>query len=432
MFHKHLFPKTSKNNIMNKHLLYILIIPLLLNISQPSKAQAKYLNQIGTVDSLFSNILGEQREIWVELPENYDRNSEKKYPVIYVLDGSMHLKAVSTVMSYYWGGFIPEMIIVGISNRNNRTRDLTTSKIDTRHGFPYHEENGEAERFTSFIEKELIPYVDQNYPSTDNRTIIGHSYAGLFALNVLLKHKEMFDNYLVVDPSLDWDGQDLLRQSKDILLKESFKGKSLFLTMSGQLHMQNSDINIDNVMEDTSEYTLFARSIIEFCDLINSNEQAALSFKWKYFEADLHGTISLPSIMDGLIYLFDWYQIEHPNLFNDPATPKDKLVQLVRYRENKLKEHFGYFVPPFDEDLFNMLGYMNMEWGELEKSLAFFSFAVEYFPTSANAYDSLADYYVSQNDISNALKNVTKAFEISQNEIYKSRMAELQKLLETN
>ena len=59
-------------------------------------------------------------------------------------------------------------------------------------------------------------------------------------------------------------------------------------------------------------------------------------------------------------------------MFNDPDTPVQDLVDLIRKREQKLKEHFSYFVPPYDEGLLNMLGYMYMEMGQLQKSLAIF------------------------------------------------------------
>jgi len=402
-----------------------IILGFLMALSRNGIAQPDYLYEIGVKDSVYSSTLGEQRVIWVELPETYTPGSQDRYPVIYVLDGGVHLQAVSTVLDYYWGGFLPEMIVVGISNRMHRTRDLTTSEVHTRHGSEYNQESGGAEKFILFIEKELIPYIEVNYPATDYRTLIGHSYAGLFTINMLMHHSNLFDNYLAIDPSLDWDTQKLLAESKEILRKENFQGKSLFMSLGGQLHMQKSDINLGNVMEDTSEYTLFARSNLEFSNAVKESEQNKLNYKWVFYENDLHGTLSLPSIMDGLIFLFNWYPIEQTDRFNSPDTPKDELVQIIRNREDKLKDHFGYFVPPFEEELLTMLGYMNLDWGKTEKSLAFFQLAVEYFPRSANVYDSLADYYVSQDDFANALSNVTLAFELSGDEYHKNRMEEL-------
>jgi tetratricopeptide (TPR) repeat protein len=175
-------------------------------------------------------------------------------------------------------------------------------------------------------------------------------------------------------------------------------------------------------MKDTSEYTLFARSNIEFSKLTEQNKQNELNTLWKFYASDIHGTIPLPSIMDGLIYFFNWYRIEGTDKFNSPDTSTKELVQLIRNREKKLYEHFGYSVPPFDEDLFNLLGYMSMDFEQFEKSLTFFELNIEYYPQSANVYDSIADYFLSQKDLDNALINVTKAFEISGNERYKNRI----------
>ena len=163
------------------------------------------------------------------------------------------------------------------------------------------------------------------------------------------------------------------------------------MSLSGQLHMQNSEITIENVMQDSSDYTLFARSNIEFSNSVTENEQNGLSYQWKFYEEDLHGTVSLPSILDGLKFLFHWYPIENTDMFNSPDTPKDVLIQMIRKREKKLKDHFGYFVPPFDEGLLIMLGYMNLEWGYPQKSLAFFQLALEYYPASVEALENIKE-----------------------------------------
>ena len=369
----------------------LISITILFSIYVQGTGQSAYLDIVGTRDSLFSNTLEEQRIFWVQLPENFNPESKQLYPVVYVLDGAVHLQAVSTVLSYNWGGFMPEMIIIGISNRNNRTRDLTTSEIQTRRGAAYNQETGGAENFTLFIEKELIPYVEASYPATTYRTLIGHSYAGLFTINMLMNHSDLFNNYIAIDPSLDWDNQKLLKHSRELLSTGDFNGKSLFMSLSGQLHMQNSDITIENVMQDSSDYTLFARSIIDFSNAIKENPKVGLNFHWKFYEKDLHGTVSLPSILDGLKFLFEWYPIENTDMFNSPDTPLDELIQIIRNREHKLKDHFGYFVPPFDEELLIMLGYMNLEWGNPQKSLAFFQLALEYYPDSAEALKNIEE-----------------------------------------
>ena len=409
---------------MIKKLLLSTIIAFLF-ISLKGQAQSDYLIQIGLKDSVHSEVLNETRAFYVVLPDNYVAGSDTKYPVVFLLDGDVMLNALQTVHSYYSGGFMPDMILVGISNAENRTRDLTTSELSERRGQPYNQENGAADKFTSFIESELIPYVEKNYPVTNYRTLIGHSYGGLFTVNMLFNHTELFENYLAIDPSMDWDQQKLLKESKDILSQKSFAGKSLFVSLGGQLHMADPDITINNVMKDTTEFTLFARSIIEFSEIVKTNKDNELNFQWEFYPNDLHGTIPLPSIMDGMIEMFSWYQMEDINKFNDPETPKEVLYEIIKRREAKPKSHFGYAVAPYPNFLFNMSGYMSMDMGKPEKALMYFQLNTEYFPNDANTYDSLADYYESQNDTENALINVTKAYELSGSENHKKRMEDL-------
>ncbi len=385
-----------------------------------SAAQSTYLTEIGKHDSLYSNVLNENKDFWVQYPEFF--NPELKYPVVFILDGGRDLPTVVNTHKYYSGGFFPEMIMIGISNAENRTRDLTTSKVTNRRGRPFRGESGGAEAFMEFLKSELIPYVEQNFPVTNYRTLIGHSYGGQFAINALLNHTEVFHNYLAIDPSLDWDNQKLLKKAKQILAEKRFDGRSLFMSLGGQLHMQNNQITIENVMQDTSEYTLFSRSNIELSQLIESNNSNGLKSTWRFYKDDLHGTVSLPSIIDGLKYFFTWYPIEGTDKFNDPATPIQVLVDLVKSRARKLESNFGYVTPPFDESLFNMLGFMNMDMGNPEKSLTFFNMAIKYYPNSASAYDSVADYYIAEKNYQEALKNVKKAYQISGSEFHQKRI----------
>jgi len=392
-----------------------------------TNSNQQFLYKVGVLDSLYSEILNESRNIYIQLPASYDLNKNQKYPVAFVLDGELFLPTVNSVQNYYSGGFTPEMVLVGISNDKNRTRDLTTSTITTSYGMPFNQKNGKADTFSEFIEKELIPYIEKKYPVTNFRTLIGHSYGGLFTIYTLLNKPHLFANYLAIDPSMDWDGQQLLKEAEKTLASQKYKNKSLFMSLSGQLHMQDSKVTIKNVMQDTTDYTLFARSNIAFSNLVKQHKQNGLFFNWKFYPKDLHGTIPFPSIYDGLLTFFEWYQMENTDKINSFDTPKEELFAIIKYREKKLKEHFGYSVPPYPEDLLNMSGYMNMDMHKPEKAKMYFELAIEYYPLSANTYDSIADYYEAQNDFTNALKFVNKAYKLSGSSRYKERVEVLKK-----
>ena len=133
-----------------KNITQILLFAGILALFQnPVDAQdnPQYLSNVGLVDSLYSEALNESREIYVQVPDSYYPDSKRTYPVVYILDGELFLPTVRNVHEFYYGGFMPEMILVGISNSHTRTRDLTTSSVTTNHGMPFNEPNGEGANF---------------------------------------------------------------------------------------------------------------------------------------------------------------------------------------------------------------------------------------------------------------------------------------------
>ncbi|CAI8181831.1 MAG: Ferri-bacillibactin esterase BesA [Bacteroidia bacterium] len=411
--------------------LLLFVTPLMINqhaIAQTTVSQTEHF-QNRIVDSIFSKTLNENRDFWIRLPEDFNPANEKKYAVIYLMDGFSLENTLKAVYDNYWGHYLPHMILVGVSNRSKRTRDLTTSKVKMRRGSAMNLETGGAETFTRFMENELIPYIDSKYPTIAYRTLIGHSYAGLFTINMLFNHKHLFQNYIAIDPSLDWDDQKLLKQVKEKLITESYEGKSLYVSLAAeQLHMWNENITIDNIMDDSSEFTLFARSIIDFSTFAKSQKQSELNFSWKVYNEDLHGTVPLPSIRDGLIFLFEWYQFKSPQKYNNPETSIEELVTLLMEQEQIYTAHFGVPTAPMIDEMLNGYGYMNMQMGQPEKALLFFEMNIKYNPKSTNAYDSMAEYYESQNDKENALKYLRKAYELSGDNLYNKRIEALHKM----
>lgn len=415
--------------ILTKSILLGLLLVSCYSLKAQDTKQTEYLSKIGVVDSLFSEVLNENRKIYIQLPENYNQNNSEKYPVVYLLDVEILLPTVANIHNFYSGGFMPEFVLVGISNAKHRTRDLTPTKIKTKYGMPFNEENGESKTFLKFFESELIPYIENNYQVTNYRTLIGHSYGGLFVVNTFLNQTNLFANYIAIDPSLDWDNQHLLKEAETKIANLNLKNKALFMSLSGQLHMQNSAITINNVMQDTTDYTLFARSNISFSEIVKDSSNKALFFDWKFYPKDIHGTVVVPSLRDGLISVFEWFQMENTDKINSFDTNKEDLLRIIKYREKKLNNHFEYFVAPYPEDLLNMSGYMNMDMQQPEKAKIYFELAVQYYPNSSNVYDSLADYYQSENNYKEALKNVEKAYQLNPTNYFKEKIEQLKNKL---
>ncbi|BDS10270.1 alpha/beta hydrolase-fold protein [Aureispira anguillae] len=396
-----------------------------LTIPSFLKAQEGYLYHIGLADSIQSTILLENRAFWVHLPDSYNPENGVHYPVLYVLDGSVHLSGIASILSYQSPAYIPEMIVVGIANNQHRTRDLTPSKVAIRRGFQVGE-SGEADQFIAFIGEELIPYIDQKYKTTPYRTLIGHSFGGLFAINTWMKHGDWFENYLAIDPSLDWDNQKLLNEIKAILPQKDFEGKALFVSIANDFGRFNANLNLYNLMMDTTEFSLPERSSFDLIHHIEKQKKTDLRFYWKYYDHQIHGTVPLISIYDGLRTMFSWYQLEHAPKFNDFETPIAEIVQLIREREKKLLKHFGYKTPPFEEGLLDMLGDMSLDMGKEAKAKAIFELNVEYYPNSPQVYHKMATYFITQDNNLEAIKYLQKAHQLSQEDQYLEQIKQLQ------
>ena len=411
-------------NRIQLQLIIIVLMCFNMSIKAQTSQNEEALAASQIVDSIYSKTLDSYQDFWVKLPDNYNPKSNTKYPVIYLLDGFSLKQNLEVVYNNYWGHYLPHMILVGISNRTNRTRDLTTSVIKDRRGSAFNYETGGAEKFTSFIENELIPNIEKNYPTTKYRTLIGHSYAGLFTINVLLNHAHLFDNYIAIDPSLDWDNQKLLKKAKAELENESFVGKGLFVAVAAeQLHMSDETVTIDNLMQNDTEFTLFSRSIVDFCDTASRTAKLnGLRFDWKVYPEDLHGTVPLPAMSDGLVSLFKWYQFKSPQKYNNPETSIEEIRVLLNNQEAIYLKYFGAKTPPMVAELFNAYGYMNLQMEHPEKAFLFFSMAVKYYPESADSYDAMADYYISKENNEKAIEYLEKAYKISNSNYHKEKL----------
>jgi len=392
-------------------------------------SQSKDLVSIGQPDSIYSKILNEERTIWVQVPEsaNAQTNHPNKYPVVYVLDGGVHFLSVCAVINQLSPGSIPEMIVVGIANSENRTRDLTPTKVkEARGSSAWVKESGGGERFTDFIAEELLPYIDATYPTANNKTFVGHSFGGLLVVNTLLHRPELFNNYIAIDPSLWWDNEVLTRDITATLAGEAYKNKSLFLSISNPLPPDTEkDINV--LLKDTSMNTEGLRATHKFSKTVAETTTSSLHFRYTYYENEDHGTVPLISIYDGMRFLFSWYKMSGNlvDTIKDPTTTTAKLTLAFTTRFDMLSDKLGYQVYP-EEEMLNNLGYMFMATAP-EKSLGFLQMAIGYYPENANGYDSLSDYYESQNELQNAILYSEKAFAISGSEYHKNKLEKLKK-----
>lgn len=183
-----------------------------------------------------SEVLGQEREILVHLPKKYDSKSKKKYSVMYALDGgSLSNPLAARIEEISANGKFPEMIVVGIPNMTaeNRQRDLLP---------PYMKSDleiedsplGRGDKFLSFIETELMPYVKNNYKTSGLNAISGHSRSAVLVIYSLLAKPDLFQARFAFSPAVWREDNLLVGRTKDYLASAKKTKSFLYMSLGDQ------------------------------------------------------------------------------------------------------------------------------------------------------------------------------------------------------
>ncbi len=371
---------------------------------------------LGTIDSIDSKILHEKRKVWVYVPNSGSNAlyAKQRYPVVYLLDGDAHFYSVvgmiQQLSSVNGNTICPEMIVVGIPN-TDRTRDLTPTHVAVDP--PYMDSNfsknsGGGEKFTSFIEKELMPYIDSAYPTQPYKMLIGHSFGGLLVVNTLIRHSNLFNSYIAIDPSMWWDKQQFLSQTEAALEKQNFTGKTLFL---GIANTMDPGMDTLRVQKDTASQSRHIRSILALNKCLNLNKQNQLKFAGKYYNDDDHGSVPLIAEYDALHFIFGYYPLKLT--FADYSNMNKSVVGKIEKHYEDISKQFGYKVS-VPESMINNMGYQALGTKNYELAEYLFRMNTINYPASYNVFDSYGDYLDASGDKARAIENYKKALSIKE------------------
>src|SRR5690606_183141 len=161
--------------ITSRFMRKLLLLLVCLCVNQSLFAQAIY-------EDFSSKKLGETRKLKIQLPRNYETNTEKRYPIVLVLDGDYLFEPVAGNVDYfsYWED-MPESIVVGIVQGNSRYDDCD---YDSQNFVP----EGKGADFFEFIGLELIPHIDKKYRTAKFIIGVGHDFTANFLNYYLFKN----------------------------------------------------------------------------------------------------------------------------------------------------------------------------------------------------------------------------------------------------
>jgi enterochelin esterase-like enzyme len=141
------------------------------------------------------------RDVIVWLPPSYEKNPEKRYPVLYVQDGQNAFDPATSFAGVDWQidetadrlireGKLQEILVVGIYNTVDREREYS----DTPKGHAY----------MQFIVEKLKPFIDKEYrtrPDRDHTAVMGSSAGGLIAFLLVWNYPQVFSQAACLSPA---------------------------------------------------------------------------------------------------------------------------------------------------------------------------------------------------------------------------------------
>lgn len=223
--------------------------------------------------------LGETREIKIQLPRNYDENTDQSYPLFIVFDGDYMFEVVAGNVDYYsyWED-MPEAIVVGINQSDTRNDDCYYSE---QNDLPV--ESGAD--FFEFIGMELIPHIENNYRTENFRVAVGHGETANFINYFMLKAKPLFQAYIVVSPSLAPSMNDYISQRL-----QQYETKLFY-------YLATASNDIKSIKKDTE--TLNAT--------ITSIDNKNILYNFDNFEGATHYSApahAIPKALESIFYVF--------------------------------------------------------------------------------------------------------------------------------
>ncbi|SUZ36289.1 alpha/beta hydrolase [Xanthomonas arboricola pv. juglandis] len=151
------------------------------------------------------------------------------YPVVYLLDGNAALMDLDERLldSLSTHGDAPVLVFIADDSALRidavgRSLDFTPARfgdgrVETDPLDPQRITGGAA-AFAQLIATAIRPQVEARVAVDRQRqTLWGHSYGGLFVLQVLLTQPQLFQHYVAVDPSLWWGDGFLVQQARRVV-----------------------------------------------------------------------------------------------------------------------------------------------------------------------------------------------------------------------
>ncbi|MFA5420315.1 MAG: alpha/beta hydrolase-fold protein, partial [Bacteroidales bacterium] len=216
------------------------------------------------------------------------------------------------------------------------------------------EKVGESDKYLSFIETELFPFIEKNYRTVPFRICCGHSRAGLCVTYAFLTHTNMFNAYIALSPSLYWDDGLVIKTAEEKLASLDFKHKLFYFTIGGN--------EVPSTIGDA----------FTFAQIVKNYASSDLSWKFDYLPNESHGSGTAIGIINAMKFVYDGWYFDADKIKTDGYSAIDSFYKVQT-------EKYGYKIS-YDAGLLNGYGWSYVRNGKAEEAIDIFKENVGRFP----------------------------------------------------
>lgn len=340
-----------------------------------------------------SDVLGEERRIFVRLPEGYE-TSERMYPVLYLMDGEFFFQqGVAAVQFLSETAYIrqqsriypiPQMIVVGVVNVD-RNRDYTPTHAP-RQGQARFPTSGGAGEFQRFLETELFPLIEDRYRAQPYRALAGWSLGGLFTVHTFLDRSDLFSAYIAISPSLWWDNQLVVQKADSLRRVGAITGKPLVVTLGA--------------LEGTGMSGPVRDGFVAMFEEEPSDEAAVTYVE---IPGEIHIYVYYKALLEGLRALYSEWVMPNSILAGG--------LEAVEDFYEGLSARWGYQVD-IPEAAYSQLASALAGQGDQDSALEITNLAVQRYPHSSLAHYRLGRLLHRMGDLDSARESYLRALEL--------------------
>lgn len=273
-----------------------------------------------TIEEVQSKVLKGTRHMIVSLPSSYEKEPDRKFPLLFLLDGEYLYDAFSGSISYanYWDD-LPQVIIVGILQNSNGERFMD-SQFNPETGVP---EEGGA-KFYDFIATELLPALEKNYRIAPFKVIAGHDTTAGFLNFFLYKDNPLFNAYISMSPELAPEMETRIADRLSFFKQPIFYYQA---TADGDLKKMSKRI------QDLDQN-------------IKAKTNPNLNYRFDDFKNASHYSLVLNAIPNALYQIFGSYQPISTTEFQDKiATLPSGYVDYLKNKYDVIEKSLGIKMP---------------------------------------------------------------------------------------